>query len=236
MITVLIPAYNEEKLILNCLESLTQQVPAPDEVLVVDNASTDRTAELVTGFIEAHPQHNVRMIYEAEKGCHKARDTGWREAQGDVIVHVDADETFPAGWMAEIHKQLAKSDDAVGALGGTIRFENAPFVIWLTQVLYNVFYPRAIRLFEGYPYLCGGMTICKREVLEKMDGYRQKPDDQLDDYYLSTQAHKLGYKLRYVPSIYAIHSLRRYESLGLMGWFRWGVAAMDTNLYDEDVR
>jgi glycosyltransferase involved in cell wall biosynthesis len=235
MITVIVPAYNEEKLIGVCLESLAAQTPLPDEVLIVNNASTDRTPQIVEQFIASHPNVNARMIYEAKKGCHEARETGWREAKGDVIVHVDADETFPSGWVTEIQKVLQKHPEA-GAFGGTVRFKNAPFVVWVTQVLYNLLYPRMVQWSKGFPYLCGGMTVCKREVLEALDGYRNKPDDQLDDYYLSSQAHAHHFKLRYEPQVYAYHSLRRYEAGGLKAWLQWGVAAMDTTLYEEDVR
>lgn len=235
MITVIVPAFNEEKLIRACLDSLAAQSSLPDEILVVDNASTDRTAAIVETFIAEHPALNVRLIHEEKKGCHHARETGWRAAQGDVIVHVDADETFPPDWMAKIRAALQKHPDTA-AMGGTIRFQNAPFVVWLTQVLYNLLYPRIVQWTKGFPYLCGGMTICKREVFEAIDGYRNKPDDQLDDYYLSSQAHARGYKLRYEPQIYAYHSLRRYEAGGLKAWLQWGVAAMDTDLYQEDVR
>jgi len=234
LITVIVPAYNEEKLIGACLDSLVTQRPLPDEILIVNNASTDGTAAIVESFISQHPDVNMRLIHESKKGCHQARETGWRVAQGDVIVHVDADETFPDGWMATIERELRAQPD-VGAMGGVIKFANPPFAVWVTQVLYNLLYPRIVRLTKGFPYLCGGMTICKREVLEAMNGYKDKPDDQLDDYYLSSQAYQRGYKLRYVPAIYAVHSLRRYEAGGLRGWLQWGVAAMDTSLYEEDV-
>jgi hypothetical protein len=80
------------------------------------------------------------------------------------------------------------------------------------------------------------MTICRREILEKMNGYVNRPNNQLDDYYLSAEAHKLGYKLRYMPGIYAIHSLRRYETAGLAGFLQWGVAGLDSEQYTDDIR
>jgi glycosyltransferase involved in cell wall biosynthesis len=234
-ITVIVPAYNEEKLIFRCLQSLAQQADSPDEVVVVDNACTDATAAIVADFIENYPGLPVKLIHEPIKGHHHARDAGWRAAAGDVIVMVDADEIFPPDWIAKVRAALRENPD-FHALGGAIRFENAPPVVWATQVLYNLIYPRLTQLSEGFPYLCGGMTICKREVFEKMDGYRNKPADQLEDYYLSSEAHKLGFKLKYVPHIYALHSIRRYEAAGLIGWLKWGFAAVDSSLYDEDIR
>jgi len=235
LITVIIPAFNEETLIVKCLQSLAAQTPAPDEVLVVDNNSTDGTAARVQEFIASHAELNVRLIHEAQQGCIPAREAGWRVAQGDVIVHVDADETFPPGWMRQIRDILAKLPD-LAVFGGTVRFENAPWTIFLLQVLYNWFYPYAVQIGRGAPYLCGGMTVCKREVLEKLDGYRNRPPDQLEDYYLSIQAPKAGYKTRYFRKLYAIHSLRRYEAGGLKGFLQWGVAGLDAAQYDPELR
>lgn len=106
-------------------------------------------------------------------------------------------------------------------------------IIWITQVLYNRIYPYAQQMVKGFPYLCGGMTVVKREVLEAMDGYARIPDNQLDDYYLAATAHALGFKLYYTPSLWVNHSLRRYEQGGLKAFFQWGVAAFNTDLYED---
>ncbi|HVO43793.1 MAG TPA: glycosyltransferase family 2 protein [Aggregatilineales bacterium] len=234
-ITVIIPAYNEELLIARCLESVALQDPSPDEILIVDNASTDHTAEIVTTFIQTHPKLNMKLIYETRRGCPAAREAGWRAASGSVIVHIDADEIMPVGWFRQVRDTLTRFPE-LGAFGGTVRFENAPPVIWAMQTIFNLVYPRIIKWTRGFPYLLGGMTVCKRELLEKMDGYSRRPDSQLEDFYLSEQAHRLGYKTRYFPSIYGIHSLRRYEQGGLAAFLKWGVAGLDATKYDLETQ
>src|SRR5258708_19426498 len=107
MISVLVPAYNEEKLLGSCLESLAVQNPLPDEIVIVDNASTDRTPEIIKEFIANHPELNVTAVYETKKGAPAAREAGWRAAHGDVIVMTDADETFPFAWTATLHPPLS---------------------------------------------------------------------------------------------------------------------------------
>lgn len=234
-ITVLIPAFNEEKLIRRCLESILAQEPQPDEILVVDNASTDSTADIIRAVMAENPTRNVQMIYEAKKGCPAAREAGWRAAQGDIIIHVDADEIFPAGWLKQIHDVLHQQPE-LDAFGGTVIFENAPPSIKIFEVLYNLFYARVVQWTKGFPYLCGGMTITKRSVLEAIGGFAARPDNELEDYYFSRVAHEKGFKLRYIPSIYGIHSLRRYEEGGMKGFLQWGVSGLDANQYDPDVR
>jgi glycosyltransferase involved in cell wall biosynthesis len=229
--SVVVPAFNEEKLIVACLTSLVSQDPPPDEIIVSDNASTDQTAALVAQFISQHPAINIHMVFETRRGCVFARDRGWRAATGNFVIHVDADETFPPGWLQKIRRALADHPE-IDAIGGTVRFEDPPPVIVILQALFNLLYPRLVRLFRGFPYLCGGMTICRREILERIDGYAHMPANQLDDYYLSEQAHKLGYRLRYMPSIYAIHSLRRYHAGGLRAFLKWGAAGLDAKHYE----
>lgn len=234
MITIIIPTLNEEHYIGRCLESLALQAPPPEEIVVVDNGSTDQTIEVVRRFSADHPDLNVKQVYEVEKGCDKARETGWRAASGDVIIHIDADETVPAGWLSKVYAVL-RDQPELGAFGGTVRFEKPPLSIFLLQASFNLLYPRIVQWTKGFPYLCGGMTICKREVLERINGYANKPNDQLEDYYLSEQAHKLGYKTRYFPSIFAYHSLRRYHQGGLSAFLKWGVAGLDAAQYEANV-
>jgi glycosyltransferase involved in cell wall biosynthesis len=234
VITVIIPTFNEEHYIGRCLESLAIQNSPPEEIVVVDNGSTDQTVEAVRHFSADHPSLNIKLVYEAEKGCDKARETGWRAAAGDVIIHVDADEIMPELWLDKVRGILLNHPE-LGAFGGTVRFEHPPLSILLLQGLFNLLYPRIVQWTKGFPYLCGGMTICKREVLERMNGYADKPDNELEDYYLSEQAHKLGYQTRYFPTIYAYHSLRRYEQGGLSAFLKWGVAGLDANQYEANV-
>jgi len=236
MISVLVPTYNEEKLIGRCLESVAAQSVPPGEIVVVDNNSTDSTVRIVEDFAKQHPALPLQIVYERERqGCVAARETGWRATRGDVIVHIDADEVAPAGWMAKITKLLEERSE-LGAFGGAVRFENAPFSIYVIQVLYNTLYPGLVRLTKGFPYLCGGMTVVRRAVLEAMDGYRGVGKNELEDYYLSRMAHQLGVKTAYFRSLYVFHSLRRYEVGGWKAFFRWSVATLDSNYYDDVIR
>ena len=84
-ISVVIPCHNEEE----GIRALMQQMPPMvDEVLVVDNASTDRTADVARAL-------GARVIHEARKGYGRAYKLGFREATGDIIVTMDGDGTYP---------------------------------------------------------------------------------------------------------------------------------------------
>jgi len=84
-ISVVIPCHNEED---GIRAVMAQMPPLVDEVLVVDNASTDRTAEVARSL-------GARVVHEARKGYGRAYKTGFAEARGDVLVTMDGDGTYP---------------------------------------------------------------------------------------------------------------------------------------------
>lgn len=95
-ISVVIPAYNAEPYIAEAIESCLQQTPPPLEVIVVDDASTDRTA----GIAASYPSP-VRLIrFESNQGVSRARNRGVEEASGDWIAFLDADDWFLPGKFA----------------------------------------------------------------------------------------------------------------------------------------
>ncbi|MFN8545930.1 MAG: glycosyltransferase family 2 protein [Candidatus Binatia bacterium] len=84
-ISVVIPCHNEE----DGIRAVIAQMPAiVDEVLIVDNASSDRTAEVASAL-------GARVVYEGRKGYGRAYKTGFAQARGDIIVTMDGDGTYP---------------------------------------------------------------------------------------------------------------------------------------------
>jgi len=91
-LSIVIPAYNEEKYIARCLKSVLGQIETLEkkrdiEIIVVNNASSDKTVEIVSQFIEA----GVLLVHENERGLPKARQAGLDASSGDLIANVDAD-------------------------------------------------------------------------------------------------------------------------------------------------
>jgi glycosyltransferase involved in cell wall biosynthesis len=105
-VSVVFPAFNEEDGITHAVETFLAQEPV-DEVLVIDNNSRDRTAELAS-------RAGARVVSEAAQGYGNALQRGLAEASGDLIVMAEPDGTFVAG---DIHKLLAYSGDADLVLG-----------------------------------------------------------------------------------------------------------------------
>ncbi len=115
-ISVVIPAYNEEKCLGRCLQSLREQryLASQFEVIVVDNASTDSTAEVARRF-------GARVVHEPRKGVARARQTGFLEAQGPVIARTDADTVLPPDWRTRIAGHFA-ADPGLGGVYGPVHW------------------------------------------------------------------------------------------------------------------
>jgi GT2 family glycosyltransferase len=110
-IAAVVCAYNEDRYLPACLFSLKTQTRPPDDIIVVNNASTDRTA------IEAHGVPGVRVIDEPQKGLVIAREAARRFARADVLAFLDADCRAPIWWLERIEQRLARSRDMVAATG-----------------------------------------------------------------------------------------------------------------------
>lgn len=91
-VSVIIPSYNEEENVGECLQTLSDQSTRDNEIIVIDDGSTDRTRDIVRGF-------NVRLLEQAHRGPAEARNWGAREARGRILVFVDADMRFDGGFL-----------------------------------------------------------------------------------------------------------------------------------------
>ncbi|MBI2099853.1 MAG: glycosyltransferase family 2 protein [Candidatus Vogelbacteria bacterium] len=183
-ISLVIPAYNEENYIDACLDhAINNSGGQFCEIIVVDNASIDRTAEVAA----RHP--GVRVVREAEKGTGHARERGWREARGDIIAYIDADCHTPPGWVEKILGEFARQP-RLACLSGPCYYHDLPR--W-QQALVNGYW-RLARLpyrLTGYMML-GGNCAIRREVLEKLNGFDTSIAFYGDDTDLARRASKFG--------------------------------------------
>lgn len=113
-ISVVIPAYNEEKRIGACLTSIYHQTELPSEVIVVDNNSTDKTAEIAK-------RMGATVVSETKQGITFARNAGFNAAHGDVIARTDADTIVSRDWIEKINKHFEK-DPMLDAISGPAVF------------------------------------------------------------------------------------------------------------------
>jgi glycosyltransferase involved in cell wall biosynthesis len=101
-ITVVVPAYNEERYIAEALDSILGQTRPPHEIIVVDDGSTDRTIEAVEPY-----RDRVRVHEQENRGCPAAFDTGFRQAKGEFVALCPADDVWEPGKLARQQDLLA---------------------------------------------------------------------------------------------------------------------------------
>lgn len=116
-ISIVIPAYNEEKYIENCLKSLKNQEEKADEIIVVDNRSTDKTSQICK-------KYTVKIIFEEKKGMAHARNKGFNSAKYEILARCDADTILPKDWIKRIKENFKKYK--IDALTGPCFFHDFP--------------------------------------------------------------------------------------------------------------
>lgn len=115
LVSVVIPTYNEERDIADCINSLLEQSYKPIEIIIVDDGSKDRTREIVKKF------KSVKLIKGEHKGPGFSRNKGAKKAKGKILSFVDADMTFDKDYI----KKLAEPIIAGKSIGTEERFQKA---------------------------------------------------------------------------------------------------------------
>lgn len=131
-LSIIIPAYNEEDHLGMCLDAIANQTVLPDEVIVVDNNSTDCTIDI------ARQYDFVRVIKENQQGIVYARGTGFDAASSDLLGRIDADTVLPADWVERVKNFYSVPENTEHVITGAGVFRNMPMphiTGWLQDVL-----------------------------------------------------------------------------------------------------
>ncbi len=157
-ISVVIPVYNEEKYIKNCLDSLMKQEDKPDEIIIVDNNCADQTIPIVKKY------KGITVIQEKEQGITPARNAGFNLASGDIIARCDADSILPSNWIKQIKIDF-ENEQIVG-------FANS-FVFYDLAIINQSFFPSKLfyfcsRMILGFYSLIGPAMAIRKNIWEKV--------------------------------------------------------------------
>lgn len=209
-VSIVIPVYNEEKYIKNCLDSLMNQEEKPDEIIVVDNNCTDKTIKIVEKY------KDIKIIKEKKQGMIPTRNAGFNFASGDIIARCDADTILPVKWVKNI-KQHFLEDESIVAISIPILIYDIPggnkslFPFYL-----YMFIPRVI--MGLYPLL-GPSYAVKKSAWEKIKNEVCLDDNVVhEDIDLSFHIKKLG-KIYHDKKTIILTSGRRlkYNPLSFFG-------------------
>ena len=185
-VSVIIPVYNEEKNILDCIKSLSKQTMKDFEVIVVDDGSIDGSLAAMRNF--QFSNFNFQILEQKHKGAGAARNLGARNASGDILVFVDADMTFDRNFVKMLVKPITKRK-TIGTFSKEEYLAN-PDNIWARCWNYNRGLPPEAMHPASYPDAQKVFRAILKPEFDKAGGFDENVG-YTDDYSLSD---KLGEK------------------------------------------
>ena len=214
-LSFVVPAYNEEAYLPACLESIlaqTRELGEPVEIIVVNNASTDRTREVALGYA------GVRVVDEPQKGLTFARQAGFAASSGELIANVDSDSRLTPEWVQRVLNGFAADPKLVGLSGPFIYYDMTDsqrlsvhvfyVVAWLVYVI-NRWVLRAGSMLQG------GNFVLRRDALERIGGFNTAISFYGEDTDIARRMSQVG-KVKFTFRLKMYSSARRLKKEGTM--------------------
>jgi len=210
-ITAIVCAYNESRLLPGCLYSLKAQTRPPDDILVINNASTDQTAAVAC----AVP--GVRVVDEPRKGLVVARETARRTAQTDLLAFLDADCRAPITWIERLAAQFERHAGSVAVTGPYRFYDWDPAGRALIRAYDVVVAPPTHAVVHDVcgigAVLYGGNFAVRRDALATIGGFDQRIEFHGEDTNLGRRLTPVG-RVRLCGDCWVWTSARRYREMG----------------------
>jgi spore germination protein YaaH/peptidoglycan/xylan/chitin deacetylase (PgdA/CDA1 family)/GT2 family glycosyltransferase len=224
LISVLIPCFNEEKVIESSVRRILASNWSRLEVLVLDDGSSDHTAEVVRKAFADEPR--VTLMAFENGGKARALNRGLAKARGDVVVALDADTLFPSDTLAKLARWFG--DPRVGAVAGNALVGNRRNLITRWQALEYVtaqnLERRALAALGAVTVVPGAVGAWRRAALEALGGY---PDDTLaEDQDLTIAMQRAGWRVEFDPEARAYTEAPETVGGLLKQRFRWSFGTL----------
>jgi glucosyl-dolichyl phosphate glucuronosyltransferase len=226
---VAVCTFNRAEFLDKCLRSLHGQTasPADFKVVVVDNASTDNTRDVVLAWSDRNK--NVTYIHEPIQGLARARNTALAWTDSEIIAYTDDDATVPVDWVSKIIANFSALPESVFALGGEIDpFFEVERPAWLSDELLRPLSARLgwsdeARFITGNEWICEVNSAYRVRALRKYNGFPVELGRQGDlllsgENFINEIARADGYSIYFNPDLRVSHFIPK-ERL-TKSWFR----------------
>jgi len=213
-LSFVIPAYNEEALIGACLESVLAEIKRSGvdaEVVVVNNASADRTGEIASGYAD------VKVVDEPKKGLVNARHAGFENSTGPLVANIDSDTIVPEGWLTTVVKSFAADPKLVCLSGPYIYYDMSAwnrFLIRLFYILTWLIYALNHYVLRVGSVVQGGNFVFRRDAWLKAGGFDTSIAFFGEDTDVAVRLSKVG-KVKWTWGLPMKTSGRRLEKEGV---------------------
>ena len=224
-LSFVVPAYNEEAYLPACLDSILRQTaafPGQTEIIVVNNASTDRTREVALSYPD------VIVVDEPRKGLTFARQAGFAASSGDLIANVDADSRLTPGWVQQVLTTFAEDAILAGQTPGRrpLAALSGPVIYYdLTprqRVLVQIFYLTAWTSYVVNRYILrvgsmvqGGNFVTARAALQAIGGFNTAISFYGEDTDIARRLHDVG-EVHFTFDLKMFSSARRLKNEGML--------------------
>ncbi len=226
MLSIIVPVYNEEECLAQCLDSLKNQTDSHFELIVVDNNSTDLSSEIARKYSE-------NVLLEKEKGYHNAVKRGVQAANGELIAVCDADTIYHPDWVEKIHRLF--KHEYVGIYGSVDFHDGTPVTRSVIRFFCFTVFMRLMLLFGIH--VCNGFNfVFRKDAYLQVGGYDPGIYDKVGlDINLGTRLKQLG-KLKFTPALRTRTSLRRILQNGLWNFLIINLSMYWALLLEREVR
>ena len=232
-VSVLIAAYNEARVIARTVESVLGSDYPDLEIIVVDDGSSDGTAQalahLITPPLPSPPRGGdtrVRCLIQENTGKASALNLALQEAQGEIVFCIDADTLVDSQAISLLVRHFA--DPKVGAVAGNVKVGNRGNLITLWQSIEYITSQnldrRGYAMLNAVPVVPGAIGAWRRGVLNEVGGYGS--DTMAEDMDLTMRLRRAGYSVRNEPLALAFTEVP--DNLGglLKQRFRWAYGSL----------
>ena len=214
-LSFVIPAYNEEAYLPACLESIlvqTKNVPGGAEIIVVNNASSDKTREVALSF------PGVTLVDEPQKGLTFARQAGFQACSGELIANVDSDSRLTPGWVDLVLKAFDSQKNLVAVSGPLVYYDLLPRQRFSVKIFYAVAFMVYIvnrYILRAGSMVQGGNFVLKREALESIGGFNTAISFYGEDTDIARRMNRVG-KVEFTLKLKMFSSARRLKQEGML--------------------
>jgi cellulose synthase/poly-beta-1,6-N-acetylglucosamine synthase-like glycosyltransferase/peptidoglycan/xylan/chitin deacetylase (PgdA/CDA1 family) len=231
-VSVIVPAYNEMRVVCQTIHSLLASEHPDMEIIVVDDGSTDGTFDLVSGTFASARQ--VRVIRKENGGKSSALNLGITWATKDIVVVMDADTVFKPDTISKLISHF--SDPKVGAVAGNAKVGNRINLVTRWQALeYIVAQNLDRRAFERLNCISvvpGAVGAWRRDLIDRLGGFHS--DTLAEDADLTIRVIRAGYLVTYEDRAIALTEAPATVSEFVKQRFRWTYGMLQVALKHSD--